>query len=250
MSPQKTFLLIHGAWEHSSAWKKTTEFLEKEGHKVTSIDLPGHGNNKAPISEIDMELYANTVKETLNNFSNPVILVGHSFGGFVISKVAEEVPQKIEKLVFIASAIPYDGKPAVKIFEEDSESEFLGSLVFSDDQSSATVKKERIKNVIFDGASDEQISKAVAELVEEASKSFFNPQATKPFFEPVPTTEKNFGSVAKAYIETKHDSVISLNAQRMLQKKTGITESVLIDSGHVPLITASRELADALIKVS
>ena len=95
MSTTKTFLLIHGAWEDSSAWKETTEFLEKKEHKVVSIDLPGHGNNKAPISDIDLELYANRVKEELNNFSEPVVLVAHSFGGFVISKVAEEVPHSI-----------------------------------------------------------------------------------------------------------------------------------------------------------
>lgn len=68
--------------------------------------------------------------------------------------------------------------------------------------------------------------------------------------EPVPTTQNNFDSVAKAYIETKHDKVLSLNAQRMLQKEVGITESVLIDSGHVPLVTKPEDLANALIKVA
>ena len=146
--------------------------------------------------------------------------------------------------------IPYDGKPAIKIFEEDKDSEFLASLIFSDDQSSATMKRERIKNVVFDGSSDAKVDEAIDKLIEQASKSFLSPQATKPFTEPVPTTEKNFGSVAKAYIETKHDKVLSLNVQRMLQKEVGITESVLIDSGHVPLVTKSEELANALIKVS
>jgi len=241
MSKSKTFLLIHGAWEGAWAWKETTEFLESKGNKVISIDLPGHGDDKTPISEINIDLYANRVKTELDKFSDSVILVAHSFAGYVISKVAEEVPKKIEKLIFIASAVPYNGKPAIKIFEEDKGSDFLANLIFSDDQSSATMNRETIKNIVFGGATDAQIDEVMPQLVE---------QATKPFFESVETTEKNFGSVSKAYIETKHDRVLSLNAQRMLQKETGITESVLLDTGHVPLVTTPRELADALIKVS
>ncbi|MFK5982234.1 MAG: alpha/beta fold hydrolase [Flavobacteriaceae bacterium] len=241
MSTSKTFLLIHGAWEGAWAWKETTEFLENQGHKVISIDLPGHGNNKTPISEINLELYANSVKSALDNFSNPVTLVAHSFAGYVISKVAEEVPQKIKKLIFVASALPYDGKPAIKIFEEDTDSDFLANLIFSDDQSVATMNRETIKNIVFGGATDAQIDEVIPQLVE---------QATKPFFEVVETTEKNFGSVAKAYIETKYDRVLSLGAQRMLQEKIGITESVLLETGHVPLVTTPEELANALIKVA
>ncbi|OUR97653.1 hypothetical protein A9Q86_15685 [Flavobacteriales bacterium 33_180_T64] len=241
MSTSKTFLLIHGAWEGAWAWKETTEFLESKGNTVISIDLPGHGDDETPISEINLDLYANRVKTELDKFSDPVVLVAHSFAGYVISKVAEEVPQKIEKLIFIASAVPYNGKPAIKIFEEDKESEFLANLIFSDDQSSATMNRETIKNIVFGGATDAQIDEVIPQLVE---------QATKPFFESVETTEKNFGSVPKAYIETKYDRVLSLNAQRMLQKETGITESVLLDTGHVPLVTTPEELANALMEVS
>ncbi|WP_024769867.1 alpha/beta fold hydrolase [Aquimarina macrocephali] len=241
MSTSKTFLLIHGAWEGAWAWKETTQFLERKGNKVISIDLPGHGDDITPISEINLDLYVNRVKVELNKFSAPVVLVAHSFAGYVISKVAEEVPQKIEKLIFIASAIPYKSKPAIKIFEEDKESEFIANLIFSEDQISATMNRETIKNIVFGGATDSQIDEVIPQLVE---------QATKPFFEIVETTEKNFGSVSKAYIETKHDRVLSLTAQRMLQKETGITESVLLDTGHVPLVTTPKELANALIEVS
>ena len=103
------------------------------------------------------------------------------------------------------------------------------------------MSRETIKNIVFGGATDAQINEVIPQLVA---------QATKPFFESVATTKKNFGSVPKAYIETKHDRVLSLNTQRMLQKETGITESVLLDTGHVPLVTTPEELANALIKVS
>ena len=84
----KTFLLIHGAWEGAWSWAETTAYLENNGHTVKAIDLPGHGDDKTPTSDINMALYANRVKDELTKTEGQVILVGHSFGGFVISQVA------------------------------------------------------------------------------------------------------------------------------------------------------------------
>ena len=236
----KTFLLIHGAWEGAWSWEETTAYLEKNGHTVNAIDLPGHGDDKTPISEINMTLYANRVKDELTKIEGQVILVGHSFGGFVVSKVAEEMPEKIEKLVFIASAMPYKGKTAVEVFEEDEGSEFLENLIFSEDKSTATMSRETIKNIVFTGATNEQIDAVLPKLVA---------QSTTPFFEKVITTDENFGRVPKAYIETTLDRVITLKAQRYGQKMLGIEESVTLEYGHVPLETAPKKLADALHKV-
>ncbi len=237
----KTFLLIHGAWEGAWSWEATTDFLEKKGHRVFAIDLPGHGDDKTPTSEINMTLYANRVKQELSQIDGQVILVGHSFGGFVISKVAEEMPEQIEKLVFVASAMPYAGKTAVEVFEEDQQSEFLENLIFSEDKSTATMSKETILNIIFTGATEDQIEKVLPKLVV---------QSTTPFFERVLTTRENFGSVSKAYVETTLDRVISLNAQRHGQKMLGIDEVETLEYGHVPLETAPEQLSDALHRIA
>lgn len=237
----KTFLLIHGAWEGAWSWNETTTILEKNGHTVKAIDLPGHGDDKTPISEINLALYVNRVKAELDKEEGQVILVGHSFAGFVISQVAEEMPSKIEKLVFVASALPYEGKTAVEVFEEDKKSEFLENLIFSEDKSIATMSKETILNIIFTGATEAQIDKVLPKLVA---------QATAPFFEKVITTAENFGRVPKAYIETTLDRVISLEHQRYVQKMVGITETVTLEYGHVPLETAAEQLAEALVKVA
>lgn len=233
----KTFLLIHGAWEGAWSWKATTAFLEQKGHTINAIDLPGHGDDKTPVSEITMALYANRVKKELERIDGQVILVGHSFAGFIISKVAEEMPEKIEKLVYVASAVPYQGKTAIDVFTEDKESELLENLIFSEDKSKATMSRDAIKNVVFTGATDEQIDALLPKLVI---------QATKPFFEQVITTPENFGRVPKAYVETTLDRVISINAQRHGQEMLGIDEVITLHYGHVPLETAPKELANAL----
>jgi pimeloyl-ACP methyl ester carboxylesterase len=233
----KTILLIHGAWEGAWSWEHTIEHLEGNGHTVKAIDLPGHGDDKTPISEIDMALYANRVKKELEKIDGQVILVAHSFAGFIITKAAEEMPEKIEKLVYVASAIPYEGKTALEVFEEDKESEFLENLIFSEDKSIATMSRETVKNIIFTGATDAQIDVVLPKLVA---------QATKPFFEQVITTPENFGRIPKAYVETTLDRVVTIKGQRHIQKMVGIDEVITLESGHVPLETAPGELADAL----
>lgn len=233
----KIILLIHGAWEGAWSWEQTTENLEGNGHIVKAIDLPGHGDDKTPISEIDMALYANRVKKELGKIDGQVILVAHSFGGFIITKAAEEMPEKIEKLVYVASAIPYESKTALEVFEEDKGSEFLENLIFSEDKSIATMSRETIKDIIFTGATDAQIDAVLPKLVA---------QATKPFFEQVITTPENFGRLPKAYVETTLDRVVTIKGQRHIQKMVGIDEVITLERGHVPLETAPRELAAAL----
>ncbi|GAA4886758.1 alpha/beta hydrolase [Flaviramulus aquimarinus] len=241
MSKSKTILLIHGAWEGAWSWKQTAEYIEQKRHTVKAIDLPGHGDDKTPTSEITLSVYVNRVKKELAKMDGQVILVGHSFAGFVISKVAEDLPEKIEKLVFVASAAPYEGKTAYEVFEADKGSEFLDNLIFSKDKSTATMSRETIKEIIFTGATDAQIDALLPKLVA---------QATKPFFEQVITTPENFGRVPKAYIEATLDRAITIEEQRHGQKMLGIEEVVTLEQGHVPLETAPKELAEAIVKIA
>lgn len=239
----KTILLIHGAWEGAWSWSETVKFLEKSNHQVITIDLPGHGNDTTPLEEITLDLYVNRVKAELVSLGKPVVLVAHSFGGFVVSKVAEEMPESIEKLIFVASAVPYASKNAVEVFMADEDSEFLENLIYSEDKNSVTMSRETIKNIIFTGATDEQIDKVIPQLVN---------QATKPFLESVITTEANFGQVPKAYVGTSLDRVVSPKAQALIQEFLGIDsdEIITLPFGHVPLETAPEALATAIEKLA
>ena len=69
--------------------------------------------------------------------------------GFIVSQVAEEMPDKIEKLVFIATMIPYEGKTVFDIISADPESRLLQNLIFAEDKSWATVNEETLKNALL-----------------------------------------------------------------------------------------------------
>src|SRR6185312_1533319 len=89
----KTFVLVHGAWHGGWCWRRVSDLLEKKGHKVFAPTMTGLGERSHLMSAmITLDTHitdvANVIKwEGLEN----VVLVGHSYAGFVISGVAEKV---------------------------------------------------------------------------------------------------------------------------------------------------------------
>ncbi|MRX70103.1 Pimeloyl-ACP methyl ester carboxylesterase [Flavobacterium resistens] len=235
---KKTFVLVHAAWHGAWSFDKTKKKLEESDVKVITFDLPGHGKDKTEIKDISLAAYVQKVKDEILKLNEPVVLVGHSLAGFVVSQVAEEIPDRIEKLVFISAMIPYEGKTAFDIISADTKSQLLQNLIFSEDKSWATVNEETLKNVVYNRASAEQIIEATPNLVR---------QATQPFFAVVATTANTFGKIDKTYIICENDKIISSTAQRNLIEQIGIRKSLILDTGHVPNIENPDALALAIL---
>jgi pimeloyl-ACP methyl ester carboxylesterase len=108
----KTFVLVHGAWHGGWCWRRVSEQLEKRGHKVFAPTLTGLGERSHLMSgtvTLDTHIadVANVITwEGLENF----VLVGHSYGGWIISGVAEQVEKKIAAIVFLDAFIPENGQ--------------------------------------------------------------------------------------------------------------------------------------------
>ncbi|QOT00824.1 alpha/beta hydrolase [Brevibacterium sp. JNUCC-42] len=108
LSPPITFVLVHGAWGDCGYWYNTAEELCKMGNTVFTPNLPGHGRdtNKAVSHKDYVKSVIDFIEErNLYNF----VLVGHSFGGTVISKVAEQIPKRIRRLVFMDAFVVRNG---------------------------------------------------------------------------------------------------------------------------------------------
>ena len=110
-----TFFLVHGAWNSSWCWKKLRPLLEAKGHTVIAPDMPGHGEDKLLIEDQNLEKYARAVEVLIEPLNEPVILVGHSFGGMIISQAACYIPNKIKRLVYVSAFLPRDGQSCVRI---------------------------------------------------------------------------------------------------------------------------------------
>jgi pimeloyl-ACP methyl ester carboxylesterase len=92
----------HGGW----CWYKVTPLLEELGYTVITPDLPGHGRDKTPLSLVSLSSYVDSVCRIIDAQRDPVVLVGHSMGGGIITQAAEYCPEKIKTLVYIAALLP------------------------------------------------------------------------------------------------------------------------------------------------
>jgi pimeloyl-ACP methyl ester carboxylesterase len=109
-----TFVLVHGSCHGGWCWKKVTRLLANHNHRAYTPTLTGLGERSHLLREdIDLSTHILDITqefeyEDLDN----VILVGHSYGGMVISGVAERIPDRIKRLVYLDGYIPEDGKTA------------------------------------------------------------------------------------------------------------------------------------------
>ena len=83
MNQPATVVLVHGAWHGAWCWQPVVDRLEAAGVPVVAIDLPGHGDDRRPLT--DLHGHGDAVRAALDRIDGPVLLVGHSFGGAAIT---------------------------------------------------------------------------------------------------------------------------------------------------------------------
>src|SRR5437660_801825 len=107
-----TFVLVHGAWHGGWCWRKLMPLLRSAGHAVWTPTLTGLGE-RAHLGNPDVGLSTH-VQDVVNvleyeDLSN-VVLVGHSYGGMVITGVAHQMPGRLAHLVYLDAFVPKDGQ--------------------------------------------------------------------------------------------------------------------------------------------
>ena len=115
----KTFLLIHGAWHGGWAWRRVADRLRARGHQVFAPTLTGLGERAHLLHpDVDLSLHIADVLGVIKHERiTDCVLVGHSYGGCVVSGVAEKVPGIIRSIVFLDAFIPDNGDATVDLVQ-------------------------------------------------------------------------------------------------------------------------------------
>jgi pimeloyl-ACP methyl ester carboxylesterase len=227
------YVLVHGAWHGGWCWDKVVSLLRKEGYRVEAPDLPGHGEDKTPIPEVSLQAYTDSICKILDAQSEPVILVGHSMGGIVITQAAEYRPEKIRTLVYLTAYLLRNGESIAQVSQRDTESLLPPNMVFSEDFSYCTVKDEAIRETFYGDCPDDDVARAMSLLV---------PQSVSPFLTPVDTSEKKFGRIPRVYIECLRDRTISPSEQKKMYTDLPCERVISMDTSHSPFFSAPEEL--------
>jgi pimeloyl-ACP methyl ester carboxylesterase len=105
-----TFVLIHGSWHGGWAWQGVVRQLMERGHSAHAPTLSGHGPSALRLGITHGDCVGSIVGYIWQHKLEDVVLVGHSFGGTVVQKVAEELPNRIDRMVFLDALIIEDGQ--------------------------------------------------------------------------------------------------------------------------------------------
>ncbi|KAM3291631.1 hypothetical protein P3S67_019920 [Capsicum chacoense] len=118
---KKHFLLIHRACHGAWSWYKIVALMRSSGHNVTAIDLGASGINSKQVLDVQhLSDYFSPLIEFMASLpaDEKVILVGHDYGGFAISKAMESFPKKILVAVFLTALMPGPTLGATTVYNE------------------------------------------------------------------------------------------------------------------------------------
>jgi pimeloyl-ACP methyl ester carboxylesterase len=96
---QNPVLLVHGAWHGAWCWEPVVDALTERGIVAVAINLPGHGDDGGALTDLHGD--AERVRRSLDGFDEPVVLVGHSYGGVVVTEAG--VHPGVSDLVYLAA---------------------------------------------------------------------------------------------------------------------------------------------------
>ena len=107
-----TYVLVHGAWEAGWYWRLVAERLRGEGHRVFTPSLTGLGERAHLLSrEVNLDTHIEDVCAVLHYEElADIVLCGHSYGGMVITGVAERAAEGIASIVYLDAFLPEDGQ--------------------------------------------------------------------------------------------------------------------------------------------
>lgn len=231
-----TFVLVHGAWHGGWSWRRVADRLRVAGHSVFSPTCTGLGERAHLLSpQIGLSTCIDDVTSVLEcEELTDVVLVGHSFGGVVITGVADRMPQRLRHLVFLDAVIL-----------ESGESVF-------DRLPTALAAQRRAAAVEVDGALCFRVPPPEAFGITDAAdldwlRRRLTPQPLKSYSEPLQLTRSPDNGIARTYLSCIEPvyAPIDDSRQRAAAYGWGWRD---IHAGHDAMISAPDAVVAALLE--
>lgn len=233
-----SFVLVHGAWHGGWCWRHIEPLLRARGHRVLAPDLPGHGADPAPPAAQTLAAYAERTAAAVRACGDDhVILVGHSLGGLVISAVAEAMPERLRRLVYLTAFLPRDGDSLVRICSVDPDNPLNAASLRTPDGKCVTVDPARLEAIFYADCPPEDVAFARARVGAEPLTVMFDT---------VHVTPERFGRVPRAYIRCSSDVAIPPLVQDGMLAASPCDPVLTLATGHSPFFAAPEQLATLL----
>jgi pimeloyl-ACP methyl ester carboxylesterase len=237
-SATSTLILVHGSWHTGSCWVAVQEQLAEAGIRSVAPTLPGHGIG-AGGRDVRHADYVSAVITALDPMGERAVLVGHSFGGSVISRVAELRPDSCRGLVYYSAFVPRDGERVADSLPPEFI-EFLDAAAAASPERTIALPDELVREAFANTADKRTLARIETLLVAEPHGPIFEPLSLPTF----PTLD-----IPVAYITCRDDRALPPGLLHPGQSsRLRDPEVIEIEGDHECLLTAPERLADALIE--
>jgi pimeloyl-ACP methyl ester carboxylesterase len=233
-----TFVLIHGSYHDGRAWDDVIAQLKPLGHNALAPTLAGHGKG-ADKTVTHAQCTQSAVDFIVERNLTDVILVGHSFGGTVICKVVEVIPERIRRLVFYAGLVLPDGRSVY----DDAPPGHRAALDRVAESSDGTMM------LPFDLWRNGFIGDADLEVARWAYEQL-SPQPVQTLLDRVDMKKFYTLQVPRSYIIGTEDCVMPPGEWQFHPRMTsrlGLSRPVQMPGGHELMFSNPKGLADKII---
>lgn len=234
----KAVLLIHGAGHGAWCWEVLAKHLAARGWAVTTLDLPGLGDDRAPPAQVTFDDYVDAVLRAMKASDVPLMLAAHSMGGLPMSAAAEALPAKVRSLLYITSLIPKNGESVAEIAV--SMRNFAGPSALDIIRPSIVAgayefDAEHAAAAFYNRCPPEIAAGAIARL---------RPQAIQPLRSTTRLSTVHVESKRKAYVVCTDDRAIPVAAQRWFCDRSPEVIRYEIDTDHSPFYSTPKKLVE------
>jgi pimeloyl-ACP methyl ester carboxylesterase len=207
-----TIVLVHGAFADGTGWQYVIPLLEKDGYFVIAVQ-----NTLTSLAD-DIA----TTRRVLEAQKGPVIAVGHSYGGIVITGAASGNPN-VKALVYIAAFAPDANEPVGPLTEKYPSS--LGKALRPDAAGYLYVDRAMFRDVFAADVSDNDL-RVMAAAQKPVNSTVFGATLPSPAWKSIPSW----------YLVARQDRAINPDLERFFAKRIGATTSE-VNSSHVPFVS-------------
>ena len=233
------FVMVHGAFAGAWAWGPLAAELEREGHTVEAVDLPGSGDDQTPVPGVTLDAYADRVCAALAERPEPAVVVPNSMGGMAVTQAAARCPERMAAIVYVAAFVPQDGQSLIELTQlpEGADDQIQANLVVDEARGVAVLSDEHSIHAMYECCTD-----AVARWAVQHQRD----QPGAPFAQPAALPAGVVEAIPRSYVLCTRDNAIPPALQRRMVAAAGITDVVELDTDHSPHMSRTEELAELL----
>jgi pimeloyl-ACP methyl ester carboxylesterase len=227
MAQKINVVLVHGAWADGSSWSKVIPLLEKKDFKVVAAQIP--------LTSVDDDIAV--TKRLLGAVTGPVVLVGHSYGGVVISGAATGTAN-VKALVYIAAFAVDEGESLDALSKQGPPPEGASAVRPPDGHGFLWIDRDGFAKA-FAGDVDATEAAIMAAVQKPLSIKSFTDKSGPPAWKKLPSW----------YMVATNDKLIPPQAEEFMAQRIG-AEVRKVPSSHAAMVSHPKDVADLIVSAA